>query len=98
MIRIEVKSTEVKIKSGVGKNGRAYEIVEQTAYLHKGEPYPEKITLRVENGSVPFATGMYTLGDDSVYVGDYGQLRINPRLVPLPASGTARAASGSSAA
>lgn len=84
-LKIEVKTIECAPKSGVGKkSGRAYSFKEQPAYAHiAGKPYPVEMSLTLDDVAQPYPPGMYTLADDSFYVGDFKKLECKPRLVPL---------------
>lgn len=87
MLKIEVKSAEISTRTG-NKNGRDWKIRTQEAYAHiqnrngTPAPYPEKITLQLDNGNSnhaeqsPYATGIYYLSDSSIYVGDFSSLRL----------------------
>lgn len=82
MIRIEIKSTEVRTISGTSKAGKPYSIRDQEAYAHtvgrdgQPRPYPERISLQLEDDQPPFEPGLYTLAPSSLYVGDYGRLML----------------------
>ena len=93
MLKIEIKTTEIVTRTG-NKNGRDWTIRAQEAYAHiqnrngTPAPYPEKITLNLDNGNgtrapqPPYAVGAYYLSDSSVYVGDFSSLRLgNPVLL-----------------
>lgn len=88
MMKIEVKNSDVRVKSGVSaKTGKSYSMREQDAYLHTygrdGKPnaYPERIVLTLEDNQDPYAPGTYSLCPTSIYVGSYGSVNIRPRLV-----------------
>lgn len=85
MLRVEIASEEVKTKSGIGRSGRPYQIREQQGYLHRGEKYPFEMRVQIKDDQPPYAVGMYTLSDESFYVGDFGALRVRPLLVPVAA-------------
>jgi len=93
MIKIEVKSTEVRTINGTSKKtGKPYTIRDQEAYAHTldkdGKPraYPERISLQLEGDQPPFDPGTYHLSPSSVYVGDFGRLMLGrPVLVKAPA-------------
>lgn len=84
-LRIEVKSAETFGKSGTGKkSGKAYSFKEQRAYAHvAGKPYPVEMSLTLNDNDAPYPPGLYTLGDDSFYVGDFQKLEVKPRLVAV---------------
>lgn len=91
MIRIEVKSAEFTKRSG-NKNGRDWSMRTQEAWAHtverNGTPaaYPEKISITLNDGQEPYQVGNYQLEAQSLYVGDYGSLRLGtPILKPLHA-------------
>lgn len=81
MIKIEIKSSEVQVRSGTNKNG-PWKITAQEAWAHLLErngspsPYPQKISLNLEEGTAPYPVGIYGLADQSLYVGDFGRLML----------------------
>ncbi len=105
MLKIEVKNSEVETRTG-NKNGRDWKIRTQEAYAHivnrngTPSPYPEKISLQLDNGNsnhaeqAPYSIGNYYLSDNSIYVGDFGTLRLgNPVLISEAEIQAQRAAS-----
>jgi len=80
-MKIEVKSSEVKVKSGNAKRtGRPYTIREQEAYLHvPGAAYPERCVLNLEDDQEPYAPGIYETSNE-LYVGDFGRLAVSRRM------------------
>lgn len=100
-IRVTVKSTAIRERTKKG-TGEIF-AHEQQAYAWlfdrdgKPEEYPQKITLTIwlRNGQperAPYPPGEYTLAPTSFTAGDYGRLECSPRLVPVAAQATARAA------
>lgn len=92
MIRIEVKSAAVNVKSGTARNsGKPYEIRTQEGYAHtvdgegKPRPYPQRCEIPLQKGQEPYAPGNYTVSAASFYVGDYDRLMISLRLQPVAA-------------
>lgn len=93
MIRIEVKTTEVQTRTGPRKDGSGnWQIRSQDAWAYtydqsgKQRPYPERISLQLDNDQHPFATGTYDLSPASIYVGDFGRLMMGrPQLTPIAA-------------
>lgn len=81
MIHIEILSNEVFVSRG-SKGDRSYEFHKQEAYVHLGQKYPVRARIRIEPGK-PYAPGVYTLAPSSFWVDRYGELRLNPRLVPV---------------
>jgi hypothetical protein len=94
MIRIEVKTTEVNSRSGNRKDGSGtWTIRTQDAWAHtadpngKPRPYPERISLQLEDNQLPFALGIYELSPASIYVGEFGRLMMGrPQLTPVAAA------------
>jgi len=80
-MKIEVKSSEVKVKSGNAKRtGKPYTIREQEAYLHvPGAAYPERCVLNLEDDQEPYAPGIYETSNE-LYVGDFGRLSVSRRM------------------
>lgn len=93
-IRIEITSTDLKEREVTQRNtGRVFRFKEQTAWAYttndKGEPnpHPEKITVSLPRGrDEAYPAGDYTLHPASFYVGNFGQLEMSPRLVPVKSS------------
>lgn len=83
MIKIEVKSTELRQKAGTGKkSGKAYSFREQSAWAHlPGKPYPVEIVLTRNDNEPAFPVGVYDLSPESFYVDGFGTLAVKPRLV-----------------
>lgn len=72
------------------KTGKPASLLIQTAYLHAVDengalgPVPDKFEIVLAKGvTTPFAPGMYTLHESSLYVSRDGKLTLNPRLVPV---------------
>jgi len=86
MLKISITSTAVHTKSGIGKNGRPYEIREQAAWVHlydqdgKANPYPTGMMLMLEKQSAPYAVGDYIMESSSIQSGPFGSLKIKPVL------------------
>lgn len=80
-MKIEVKSSEVNVKSGTSKkSGKPYSIREQVGYLHvQGEAYPQRCVLQLEDEQQPYAPGVYETANE-LYVGDFGRLAISRRM------------------
>ena len=83
MIRIEILSEEVFVSRGTSKDGRIFEFHKQEGFVHLGQKYPLRARIRIEPGK-PYSPGNYTLAQSSFWVDRYGELRMNPRLVPVP--------------
>lgn len=86
MIKIEIKDSKVTSRSG-NKNGRDWSMRTQEAWAHtvsrNGQPnaYPEKISITLEENQNAYEVGNYQLMPASLWVGDYGSLRLgNPVL------------------
>lgn len=101
MFKVTVKSTDLRERTKRA-DGSIF-AYEQTGYVWipnaagKAPDFPEKITLTiwVRNGKIEhpaFQPGDYVLSPESFTVGDYGVLQCSPRLVPVAAQATARAA------
>lgn len=84
-MRLEIKSTELKNKQGIGKSsGKPYNFFEQKAWAHlPDKPYPVETTVTVDSGSSAYAVGMYDLGQASFYINKFGQLAVSPKLVSI---------------
>jgi len=82
MIRIEVRSTEVILKSGMGRSGRPYELREQSALAVTGEEV-RRIRLTLDRGQAPYPVGIYTLAPESITFDQWGGLGLRPQLRPV---------------
>ena len=96
MIRVSVKSTDVRNQSGNAKaTGKPYSLDFQTVWMHtvdrKGNPnpYPEKVEIMLEKNesgaALFYPAGEYVLAPQSVYLSRNGDLAISPRLTALKA-------------
>ena len=90
MIKIEIRSAEVKTKSGIAaKTGKPYSIREQSGYAftvgRDGQPnaYPVPLSISLQQDQAPYAPGVYTLAPSSVYTNRFDQLEISPVLVAV---------------
>lgn len=83
MIRIEIKSTDIQLKSGVGRSGRPYEIREQAAFCAIGDEL-RRIRLTLDRNQTAYPPGLYTLDATSITVDQWGGLGLRPVLRPLP--------------
>lgn len=82
MLKFEVQSTEVSVKTGVSRRGKPFEITEQIAKLAlNGEL--RKVTIGLPRGQSPYAPGAYTIDPASFYVDGFGQLQMRLRLMPI---------------
>ena len=82
MLRIEVQNEDVRTRTIKGKQGD-FQIAEQDAwaflYDMQGaeDPYPTRITVRLEKGQSGYAHGTYYLSPQSLYVKDrFGNLAV----------------------
>jgi hypothetical protein len=96
--KIEIASAEFRAMKGTSKQGKAYDMAMQDAYVHKGEKYPEKFEVPLQkdgNGNwVPYQPGHYTVTPASYQVRD-GRLAVNAfemQLVGVGAADKVRAA------
>ena len=96
MIRIEIVSTVVDERSG-NKNGKNWQIREQSAYAHlldehsKPFKYPVACSIPLEKDAPPYQPGFYALDLRSVYVGDFRRLELG-RVKLAPAGSVSKAA------
>ena len=82
MIRIEVQNEAVRTRTIKGQRGD-FQVAEQDAwaFLYDAQghedPYPTRITVRLEQGQSSYAHGTYYLAPQSLYVKDrFGNLAI----------------------
>lgn len=83
MIKIEIASTDVGVKSGVAvKTGKPYSIREQQAFAYvldrDGQPqkYPQAIRINLRDDQAPYAVGLYTVDPRSFYVDRFDNLAL----------------------
>ena len=96
MIKIEVSSAEVFVKSGIAaKSGKPYNIRDQEAYAHtvdrNGAPqkYPQKIKINLRDDQQPYAVGVYTICPTSFFVDRFDSLTLGLILRPSVAAAAA---------
>lgn len=90
MIKIEIESSEVRVKSGVAaKTGKPYQIPEQKGYAYlldrDGKPnrHPSPLIIALRDGQQPYPPGVYTLAPSSFYTDRFDNLALSPVLVPV---------------
>lgn len=93
MIKIEINSAEVRVKSGTSaRTGKPYSIREQDGWAHtcdrQGKPnqYPVRVSISLGDDQAPYAPGAYTLAPESIYTNRFNQLEISPVLRPVQAA------------
>lgn len=99
-IKIEVVSTEVKIKSGIAaKTGKPYTIREQEAYAvtvgrdGQANKYPQLIRINLGDNQPPYLPGNYVVAPESFFVDRFNGLSLGLILRPIAAAAApARAA------
>lgn len=57
-----------------GKPGRT--IYEQIAYAHLGGKFPVEMKIQLEQGQVPYASGLYSPHSSSFMVNNFGSLEL----------------------
>ena len=89
MLKIEIKESSLTGRKWA--DGRT--VYEQHAWAFIPErngnaaDYPQRITLRLEDGAAPYPAGFYRLPPSDLYVGNFGALTIGrAHLVPLVAA------------
>jgi hypothetical protein len=89
VIVVEVLSSDIEEFSGT-KNGNAYNIRKQEAYLHSGHGYPDRFDMMLGKEQPPYKPGFYALAASSLKV-DKGRLAFgwDLELTPLPGVGVA---------
>lgn len=85
MFEVEVSSTRVEERSGVGSNGKPYRFRTQLGWADLGRRYPVEIKISLPEGVV-YPAGHYTLSLESVDVNGFGELRFARELVLFPLS------------
>lgn len=80
-MKFVVKTTEVAVKSGIGKSGRPYELHEQAVYFET-EDERRKIRVTLATGQTPYAPGEYVMDPRSFVVDQYGALGLKLALLP----------------
>lgn len=89
MIRVEIKSSDVRTKSGVSaKTGKPYSIREQDGYAFthgrdgKLNPYPVRLRISLGDDQAAYEPGNYMLCPSSLYTNRFDQLEVSPVLIP----------------
>lgn len=99
-LTVEIKSDAVETRNGMSaRTNRPYSIRSQTGYIicydaqGNKQPYPERISLNLEDNQQAYPVGHYLLDTDKcIYVGDFGRLMLGrPKLTPVK-SGNLQAA------
>lgn len=94
MIKVQVESTEIRVKYGTSaRTGRPYSIREQECWVFtsgrdgKPHPHPEKALLTLDDDQeAGYAPGYYVLCPSSIYVDrKFGKLAVRGRLRAVPA-------------
>lgn len=87
-LTVEIQTADFTTKAGnSARTGKPYAIREQVGYVKfSNQPYPVQIKLTLEDNAAPYAPGKYVLGENSFFVGRFGDLQVRPRLVPAPAA------------
>ena len=79
MIQIEVQNKDVQTRTIRSQKGD-FQIHEQAAWVDaegRRDPYPTRITLRLEEGQAGYTPGRYYLAPQSLYVKDrFGNLAL----------------------
>ncbi len=91
MIKIEIESPAVNVKSGISaKTGKQYSIREQDAWAYltdaEGKPqkHPTAMKITLEDTQQPYPVGSYVLQSSSIWVADFGRLSIGRvRIAPI---------------
>lgn len=52
-------------------------VYEQKAFIHKGDVFPERIIITLDNHNDAYPVGFYTIDPSSYAVNQYGQLQLN---------------------
>lgn len=90
MLRIEVKSTALKLREGVSGKGKAYAFNQQEAWIDMPNGERRKLTLTLDTKAQPYAPGTYELAPESFGVDQFGTLELSR--VHLVAAKAVRAA------
>jgi len=74
-MRIQIRSVDVEVKSGISKAGKPYSIPEQKAYVVDDEMVlPFRVSLGRDQS--PFAPGFYSLSASSFGITPWGSLEL----------------------
>lgn len=99
MIRVEIKSSEIRTKSGTSaRTGKPYTIREQEGWAFTFDrnsnpnPYPQKLAISLGVDQQPYAPGNYELSPASFYLNRFNQLEVSPVLRPLAAVASSKSA------
>lgn len=101
MIRIEIKSTELKRRELTSKQGRPMVFHEQEAWAYivdsngQPQPYPQRMVINIDadHGQKAYPTGFHTPSPDSLFIDRFNTLKIGRlKLVPIGVQGAAQPA------
>lgn len=79
MLRVTIENTELKEKSGKRKDGSAFSLRTQEAWVYLGRSHPELIELPIWEGN-GYPVGEYTLDPSSFIVNRYKSLELKRSL------------------
>lgn len=90
MLKIEVNSEEVEIRSGTSsRTSKPYQIREQTVWVKfydfngNEHPYPARVRISLDDQQQPYKKGFYTIDPASFFPDRFGQMSIRLRLKPI---------------
>ena len=85
MLKVEIKDASVTTATINGKSG-SFQSSSQDAWLDLPSGERRKLRVRLEKEAKPYAAGVYTIGDESFGVSQYGDLEISRiKLIAVPA-------------
>lgn len=61
----------------IGKDENKREVYQQSAYMHNGEAFPQKLTLMFDSLSECLTVGKYSLNPKSFRANQYGSLELD---------------------
>jgi hypothetical protein len=87
MVHVEVESSFVDSRSGIGKNGKPYAMHTQKAWMYLGSKFPKEVQLDVPSVAEAWPVGMYQTDLlPALDVGDFGRVEIDMRKLRLMSS------------
>jgi hypothetical protein len=75
-LAIEIKSASIDERTITTKEGKKFEIREQSAWVDLGKAYPQEIDVALEPGAPAYSVGQYELDPACLYVDRFGKLKL----------------------
>jgi hypothetical protein len=88
MFAIEVKTTATEVQAGTStRTGKPYSLTKQHGFVTLASGEHRRIAIVLQDPTKPFPPGHYTLDPDSLYVDNWGELKLGRlKLRPVAAA------------